>query len=90
MQACAQDSLVIVTNSGEGGKLPSVEDRGQELNGSSYPSLGNGPHAPGICHITHHKLERIYLLWQKAKTSRVLATLGPSAASGIAESALQR
>ncbi|CAL5225933.1 g8728 [Coccomyxa viridis] len=42
------DSLVIVTNSGEGGKLPSVEDRGQELNGSSYPSLGNEPHAPGI------------------------------------------
>lgn len=38
---------MIVTNSGEGGKLPSVEDRGQELNGSSYPSLGNEPHAPG-------------------------------------------
>ena len=39
---------MIVTNSGQGGQLPSVEDRGQELNGSSYPSLGNGPHAPGL------------------------------------------
>ena len=46
--ALLQDSLVIVTNSGQGGQLPSVEDRGQELNGSSYPSLGNGPHAPGL------------------------------------------
>ena len=44
---CVQDSLVVVTNSGQGGKLPSVEDRGQELDGSSYPSLGNRPHAPG-------------------------------------------
>ena len=47
LMGCVQDSLVVVTNSGQGGKLPSVEDRGQELDGSSYPSLGNGPHAPG-------------------------------------------
>ena len=39
---------MIVTNSGQGGQLPSVEDRGQELNGSSYPSLGIGPHAAGL------------------------------------------
>ena len=43
-----QDGLVIMTNSGQGGQLPSVEDRGHALNGSSYPSLGNGPHAPGM------------------------------------------
>jgi hypothetical protein len=29
---------VIVTNNGKGGKLPSVEDRGHSLNGSSYPA----------------------------------------------------
>ena len=49
-----QDGLVIVTNSGQGGQLPSVEDRGHALNGSSYPSLGNGPHALGMrsCHLS--------------------------------------
>ena len=56
-----QDGLVIVTNSGQGGQLPSVEDRGHALNGSSYSSLGNGPHAPGmrsllvICHQAQYK-----------------------------------
>ena len=46
-----QDGLVIVTNGGQGGQLPSVEDRGHALNGSSYPSLGNGLHAPGMISV---------------------------------------
>ena len=46
-----QDGLVIVTNSGQGGQLPSVEDRGHALNGSSFPSMGNGPHAPGMISV---------------------------------------
>ena len=37
----AQDNSVEPTDGGQDGKLPSVEDRGQELKISSLPSLGN-------------------------------------------------
>ena len=37
------ESCVLVT---PGGRLPSVESRGDELNGTAYPSLG-GPDADG-------------------------------------------
>lgn len=36
---------MIVTNRGAGGKLPSVEDRGDSLNGSSYQALGTSDDA---------------------------------------------
>ncbi len=33
---------MIVTNNGQGGALPKVEDRGSDLDGSSYLALGKG------------------------------------------------
>ena len=32
---------MIVTNNGQGGLLPKVEDRGSDLDGSSYAALGS-------------------------------------------------
>ena len=39
MMLGAQERCVIVTNSGRGGKLPSVPDRGSSLSGASYAAL---------------------------------------------------
>lgn len=37
----SQERCVIVTNNGQGGPLPKVEDRGSDLDGSSYAALGS-------------------------------------------------
>ena len=50
----------MVTNAGRGGQLPSVEDRGSTLNGTSYPAVSQHNAAPlqGACGA--HSFSELY------------------------------